>query len=111
MDKQKRVPPCFAAQMAVSPHRGDDAEPDDRASLRNWYRDADDRLHGDVYGHPRFPDGTRIATTMVQDQYRTRDALLAKAWHTVYELTGPDGETWFPYVEAERSRRRGRTSA
>lgn len=70
------------------------------ASLRNWWRDEEGNLHGEVCGHPEHEDGTDIATAegsvvSVLSQYRDGDRLMAQLWLTLYELTSPDGGAWF----------------
>lgn len=53
------------------------------ARLENWCLLCG-RLHGEVYGHPLFPDGTTVSTGMVQQI--SDDRSTAETQNTVYEL-------------------------
>lgn len=52
-----------------------------RVKLENWI-DHEVQLGGDVYGHPRFPDGTFVRTSRVVER---RDGEV-ETLNTVYEL-------------------------
>jgi hypothetical protein len=48
------------------------------------------QLHGDVYGHPRFPDGTYVHTSaVVGEPVERKEGDLVETLNTVYVLGTP----------------------
>lgn len=61
-----------------------------RAILRNWSYDGS-TLYGNVYSHPRLPDGLDVRTSHVL--WIDKTIRVAETLNTVYILEGPE-QTW-----------------
>ena len=59
------------------------------AKLKNWWYDGF-QLLGNVYDHPRFPDGAEIYTSKVL--YINKEIGIAETLNTVYILIGKEVE-------------------
>ncbi len=66
------------------------------ARLEQWALVFGSRLHGLVYGHPNFTDGTRITTSSIQ--HVDKDNEEVHTHNTIYVLgtTDPNYEATFP---------------
>lgn len=58
-----------------------------RARLEHWYVNSNDELCGDVYGHPKFPDGAGVKTTRVVYWDNEKNQAVTK--NTEYSLGTP----------------------
>lgn len=55
--------------------------------LENWYIDGNDQLRGQIYGDPRFPDGSPIITSRVVEYDKATGR--ARTKNANYELGKP----------------------
>lgn len=58
--------------------------PKQTARLENWYVYDSDRVVGDVYGHPRFPDGHHIITSTIDKMSEAES--VCETLNTIYTL-------------------------
>lgn len=66
-----------------------------RPQLRGWFKDSSGRLVGRVYGDPRWPDGTKVHTSPVLNEWRMGAARIVRTGRTEYELVKLDGRPWY----------------
>jgi hypothetical protein len=59
--------------------------------IENWQvvRFGSDRLHGQVYNHPRFKDGEFVTTSPIVMQYKYRGKPRVRTLNTIYKLGEP----------------------
>ena len=58
-----------------------------QAKIENWFRGEYDLLYGEVYGHPKLPDGAFIRTSsVIKFDPNTKEA---ETLNTVYKLGKP----------------------
>lgn len=55
-----------------------------KAKLKNWLAGAHGQLYGEVYGDPRYPDGTSVQTTKIVEW--DKDGRWVQTKNTYYEL-------------------------
>lgn len=59
------------------------------AQLKNWHEYCG-HIYGEVYGHPRFEDGTRVITSSIVSQRETDTAIIIETRNTIYTCNVED---------------------
>lgn len=58
-----------------------------KATLENWSIDGvQDIAYGNVFGHPKIPDGTYIRTSLIVDIDRDGENIIVETLNTFYTL-------------------------